>query len=99
MINFSSQLFERELGGGLFAAVDSSAESCVAADLQQSVLWQRIEWQLAWEWSILWKRVGHHLHATNLTPAYAVLSRFASVLLDVSNRKGSLLAQRKRVIF
>ena len=29
----------------------------------------------------------------------SILSRFASVLLDVSNRKGSLLAQRKRVIF
>ena len=29
----------------------------------------------------------------------SMLSGFASVLLDVSNRKGSLLAQRKRVIF
>ena len=29
----------------------------------------------------------------------SMLSRFASVLLDVSNCKGSLLAQRKCVIF
>ena len=29
----------------------------------------------------------------------SMLSGFANVLLDVSNRKGSFLAQRKRVIF
>ena len=71
MVYLEQSTLQKRVVWRLIAAVGTMAEDCVVAGLQQLVLWQRIVWQLAWEWSILQKRVGQRLLSTNLTAAYA----------------------------
>ena len=76
----------------LIAAVGPTAEDCVAAGL--GVVYSLEEIQTA---APLNKSDGRVCRYLGDLPS--MLSRFASALLDVSNRKGSLLAQRNCVIF
>ena len=45
-LGLSSELFERELGGGLVGAADSSKESWVTAQCKQSIFQKRVVWRL-----------------------------------------------------
>ena len=76
----------------LIAAVGPTAEDRVAAGL--GVVYSLEESQTE---APLNKSDGSVCICLAYLPS--MLSRFASMLLAVSNRKGSLLAQRKRVIF
>ena len=76
----------------MIGAVGPTAEDCVAAGL--GVVCSLEESHTA---TPLKKSDGSICRCLGDLPS--MLSRFASMLLDVSNCKGSLLAQRKRVVF
>ena len=76
----------------LIAVVGPTAEDCVAAGL--GVVYSSEESQTAAPLNKSDSSVCRYLGDLP-----SMLSGFASVLLDVLNRKGFLLAQRKRVIF